>query len=252
MAESPTPNKPALSWVKALPRDVWYVGGIVLALLIAGVIWSMTSQGKSTGADAGDGGVRIAPGKLPEKPGDMAIGSPDAPIQVVEYASFTCPHCARFMVGREGKPAVFPPLKTKYVDTGKVRWILREFPLNYADMAAYYGLHCAFGTNAQRYFSGAEVVFARQLQWLNVQTEKEAVENLAGIMREFGLGRAQFDACVTSDSAQKQLDAEREEAQKTFKVDSTPTFIINGAKYSGELELPRFEAILAPLLPKKG
>jgi protein-disulfide isomerase len=243
------PKKTSLGWVKSLPKDVWYVGGIVLALGIGILIWALQPHGAGAKHD-GDSGTHVADGKLPEKPNDMAIGAPNAPVQVVEYASFTCPHCARFMVGHEGKEAVFPPLKTKYVDTGKVRWILREFPLNYADMAAYYGLHCAFGTNAQRYFAGADLVFSRQTQWAAVQTEKEAVDNLAVIMKEFGLGRAQFDACVTNDASQKQLDADREEAQKAYKVDSTPTFIINGTKYTGELELPRFEAILAPLLPK--
>jgi protein-disulfide isomerase len=193
----------------------------------------------------------VAPGKLLEKPTDIILGPATAPVQVVEYASLTCSHCAAFMVGTEKKQAVFPRIKAKYIDTGKVRWILREYPLNQFDAAAYLALTCAVGTNPERYHAGANLIFSRQQQWaFSTQEPDEILNNLAALMREVGLGRAQFDTCTKDDAALTALGNARKEATDSFKVDSTPTFIINGAKYAGELEFDRFEAILARYLPK--
>lgn len=194
---------------------------------------------------------RVAPGKLPEKPGDIALGDPNAPVQVVEYASMTCSHCAAFAVGdaAQGKEAVFPKIKAQYIETGRVRYILREFPLDPFAAAAFLAMRCAVGDNPQRYYAVADLLFERQAQWaFSTKEGAEITNNLAALMKETGLGRAQFDACISDEAQLRRVNAVQQEAAESYKVGSTPTFIINGAKYEGELEFKRFEEILAPLL----
>jgi protein-disulfide isomerase len=194
---------------------------------------------------------QVAPGKLPEKPDDIVLGNPGAPVQVVEYASMTCSHCAAFSVGHAAtnKAAVFPEIKAKYIDTGKVRYIFREFPLDPFALSAALAMRCAVGTNPERYFALADLIFSRQESWaFSSQDNAQITSNLADVLKEAGLGRAQFDACTKDETQLARIKAVQKEAVDSFKVDSTPAFIINGAKYAGELEFKRFEEIVAPLL----
>jgi len=253
-APEPKPTPAGKSALAALPRDVWIVGGVLIALLIGGFIWLGGGHGPAPDPKASAAAPKpeevLMKGKLPEKPTDVILGSANAPVQVVEYASLTCSHCAAFMVGNDKKKAVFPEIKAKYIDTGKVRWILREFPLNQFDAAAYLALNCAISPqNPERYHAAADLIFSRQQQWaFSTQDTTQIINNLADLMREVGLGRAQFDSCTKSDGGLAALSMAGQEARETYHVDSTPTFIINGARYAGELEFDRFEAILKPLL----
>jgi protein-disulfide isomerase len=196
-------------------------------------------------------GKAAGQGKLPERPDDIALGPPNAPVQVVEYASMTCSHCAAFAVGNAEfkKPAVFPEIRTKYIGTGKVRYILRAFPLDAYALAASMAMRCAAGADPERYYAAADLVFRRQREWAFSSEDSNIIKNnLADLMKETGLGRAQFDACVANETELQRVKTVQNEAVDKYGVDSTPTFFINGTKYAGELEFKRFEEIVAPLL----
>lgn len=246
---------PKKSMVSALPKDVWYIGGAALLLLSALAIWQGGAKDSTSalGGTSPSTDTHVAQGKLTEKPDDIALGSPAAPVQIVEYASITCSHCAAFAVGNAEahKEAIFPQIRAKYIDTGKVRYIFREFPLNGIDVAGFMAMRCAVGANAERYFAAADLLFSNQKSWaFSSQDGNQIINNLAGMMKQTGLGRAEFDACLKNEAALARLQAGQKEATESFHISSTPTLIINGVTYQGELEFSRFEAILAPLLPK--
>lgn len=186
-------------------------------------------------APKSQGSVDVAklmePGALP----DEVMGNADAPVTIVEYASMTCSHCAHFA------NTTFPELKTKYIDTGKVRYILREFPFDPRAEAAFMLARCS----KDNYFPMVEVLFKQQESWAGVQDAKSAllqISKLAGFSQEF------FEACLTD---QKLLDDVREVQKRgaeEFKVDSTPTFFINGQTYKGAMSIEEMSAIIDGML----
>lgn len=196
-----------------------------------------------------------APKRLPEQPDDMVLGDPNAPIQMVEYASLTCSHCKAFHVGTATEPAVFPVLKANYIDTGKMRYVLREFPLDSFATSAFMLAHCAAreagAQRTERYFAVVSLLFERHPQWLeSAKSGDDVMNGLAQVMRETGMGKTQFDACLKDADLLKRINTVHDSAQSTYGRLSTPTFFINGVKHAGALQLDRFEAILDPLLPK--
>jgi protein-disulfide isomerase len=181
-------------------------------------------------------------GKVAERPDDLALGDPNAPIQVVEYASLACSHCATM------DKEVLPRLKEKYIDTGKVRYIYRDFPLNPFGTAAAMAAHCR---GDEHFFDTISVIFSLQAWWLGgASDEADAMARLATVMRETGMSKAEFDRCVQDEALFARVRDVSEKGEREFGVNSTPTFIVNGKTHVGELSFERFEAILAPLLPK--
>ena len=172
-----------------------------------------------------------APGPL----GDKVIGSADAPVTVVEYASMSCPHCGAFH--RE----TFGPFREKYVDSGQVRFIFREFPLNAPAYAAAMIARCA---PADRYFDVIGAYFEQQDEWLSSQDLKTAIYQIA---QPFGFTEQSFDACVSNQSLFEGLEAMKERGV-SFGVQATPTFFINGRKMEGAQSLEALDEELAPLL----
>lgn len=173
----------------------------------------------------------LQPGALPEK----VLGKDDAPVTIVEYASMTCPHCARF------HEDTLPALKTKYIDTGKVRLVFREFPFDPRAEAGFMLARCA-GDN---YFPMVSVLFEQQSNWAAAQDARSAllqISKLAGFTQE------SFEACLTDQKLLDEVRAVRDRASKDFGVDSTPTFFINGNKYPGALTIDDMSAIIDPLL----
>jgi protein-disulfide isomerase len=164
---------------------------------------------------------------------DVSIGSQDAPNVIVEYASMTCPHCAQF------DKVVFPELKTKYIDTGKVRLIFREFPLDGLAARASMLARCA---GPDRYFAMIDVMFQTQPTW--VVEGPEALDHLLQLARQAGFSKEKFDACLADKELFKKIVDERQRANDKFQVDSTPTFFVNGKRMSGEHQLKDFEATL--------
>ncbi len=173
----------------------------------------------------------LKPGALPDK----ALGKDDAKVTVVEYASMTCPHCAHFA------ETTFPELKSKYIDTGKVRYILREFPFDPRAEAGFMLARCA-GDN---YYPMVDVLFRQQQNWATVDNVKNALLQLAKLA---GFTQESFDKCLTDQALLDQVRAVQKRGADEFKVDSTPTFFINGKTYKGALSIEEMSAIIDPLL----
>lgn len=168
---------------------------------------------------------------------DMAIGSARAPVTVVEYSSLTCPHCAAFAEN------VFPMLQSKYIDTGKVRFVSREFPLDVKAAAASMLARCIAKDDAPKFFDVTMMMFRRQQEMVERTTE-----TLTDIGAKYGMSRPEVESCVKSDAALDQLQALQNFAYGQLKVEATPTFFINGEKVKGAMSFEEFEAKLAPLL----
>jgi protein-disulfide isomerase len=176
----------------------------------------------------------MKPGDIP----DLAIGAANAKITVVEYASMTCGHCATF------HKTVFPTLKTKYVDTGKVRFILREFPLD--DLAAAGSMlsRCAGGGDPAKSYEMTGILFERQEEW----TVRNPIPKLLEIAKQAGFTQESFDKCLTDQKLLEQVTAVRERGSAKFGVSSTPSFFINGKKLAGSATLDAFDKAFEPLL----
>src|SRR5690606_20317918 len=173
----------------------------------------------------------LEPGALPDK----VLGKDDAPVTIVEYASMTCPHCAHFA------ETTFPELKSKYIDTGKARYILREFPFDPRAEAGFMLARCA-GDN---YFPMVDVLFKQQANWAASENAKDArfqLSKLAGFTQE------SFNACLTEQKLLDQVRAVQKRGAEELKIGSTPTFFINGKTYKGALSIAEMSAIIAPLL----
>jgi len=173
----------------------------------------------------------LKPGALPDK----QLGKDDAKVTIVEYASMTCPHCAHFA------ETTFPDLKTKYIDTGKARYILREFPFDPSAEAGFMLARCA----KDNYFPMVDVLFAQQANWVGVSNTKDAllqISKLAGFTQE------SFEACLTDQKLLDDVRSVQKRGANEFKVDSTPTFFINGKTYKGAMSIEEMSAIIDPLL----
>jgi protein-disulfide isomerase len=169
----------------------------------------------------------LEPGPLPEK----VMGKEDAPVTIVEYASMTCPHCARF------HEQTLPDIKQKYIDTGKARLILREFPFDPRAEAAFMLARCS----NDNYFSMVDVLFRQQSNWAAVENAKDALLQIAKLA---GFSQESFEACLTDQKLLDDVRAVRQRGEKEFGVDATPTFFINGKKYSGGMSVDEMSAII--------
>jgi len=174
----------------------------------------------------------MAPGPLP----DMALGSADAPVTIIEYASMTCSHCAAF------HETTWPALKAKYVDTGKVKFILREFPLDPLAAAAFMLARCA-GPDKRNAI--VDLLYTKQAAWAFGDKPLEA---LASLVKQAGVSQADFESCLKDQALYDQVNQTRERAAQSFKVSATPTFFVNGQEMNGELPLDAFDKVLEPLL----
>jgi protein-disulfide isomerase len=168
--------------------------------------------------------------------GDKVLGSSTAPVTVYEYASLTCPHCAAFHA--DG----FKFLKEKYIDTGKVKYVLRDFPLDPLAAAGFMLAHCA---GDGKYYPMVDLIFSQQRSL--VQTDKP-VDVLLALSRQAGFTQESFQACLKNQSIYDGVNAVRQRGTEKFNVDSTPTFFINGRRYKGSLSPQELERILEPLL----
>ncbi len=169
-------------------------------------------------------------------PGDMTLGSPKAKLQVVEYASLSCPHCARF------NATVFPAFKAKYVDTGKVRYTLREMLTPPAQVAAA-GFLLARCAGPAKYFKVVDEVFKSQARWGEGDGDIRPI--FLEIAKNNGVSEDQFAACLDDQAALQALQA-RVQAAIDAGVNSTPTFFINGKKvFEGEVTMAQLDQAIA-------
>lgn len=169
---------------------------------------------------------------------DMALGSKDAPVTITEYASMTCPHCAAF------NEQVFPKIKSEYIDTGKVRYIFREFPLDIKAAAGSMLSRCIANGDAAKYFAVTDMLFRQQNDWV----VKNTTETLTRIGKQAGLTQQQVEACLKDQALLDKIAADQKYASDVLKVDSTPTFFINGEKIKGETSFEEFAKKINPLL----
>ena len=168
---------------------------------------------------------------------DMVLGSASAPITIVEYSSLTCPHCAAFAEN------VFPMLQSKYIDSGKVRFVSREFPLDAKAAAASMLARCAARGDASKFFEATMMLFRQQQELVEHTTE-----TLSTIGARFGMTVPAVEACVKDDATLDKLQADQNFAYVQLKVEATPTFFINGEKVKGSMSFEELEAKLTPLL----
>jgi protein-disulfide isomerase len=166
--------------------------------------------------------------------GDEVEGKADAPVTVIEYASMTCPHCANFDIN------VFPLIKSRYIDTGEVRYILREFPLDQLAAAGFMLARCS----GAKYFDMIHVLFQRQRDWV----VERPLDPLLEIAKQAGFTKQKFDECLANQSILQGIEDVRQRAADKLGVDSTPTFFINGQIHRGEMTFADFEAVVKPLL----
>ncbi len=155
---------------------------------------------------------------------DLPIGKDDAPITVIEYASMTCPHCAEF------QKVTFPKLKSDYVDTGKARYILREFPLDPLATAAFMVARYA-GDDKRN--AVVDLLFANQDKWVYVDKQ---VDGMTKLLTQAGITKDQIDKCLADKQLYDNVNKMRDIGADTFKIDSTPTFFINGRRHEGDFE----------------
>jgi protein-disulfide isomerase len=208
-----------------------------LAVVATGLAWGLIAPALAQKRAAGRAEVPIdelmQPGPLPE----LVLGKEDAPVTVVEYASMTCSHCANFHT------KVFPGVKEKYIDTGKVRFIMREFPLDKLAVAASMLARCAGGDKT---FPLISALFAKQDEWAFVRGNP--VPELFKFAKQAGFTQESFDKCLTDQKLMDDIVKIRSRAADSFGVGSTPTFFINGKRMTGAPTIEEFDKAFSALL----
>jgi protein-disulfide isomerase len=177
---------------------------------------------------------------------DMAVGDEKAPVTIVEYMSMTCPHCAHF------HNTTFEPIKTKYIDGGKVRFIVREFPFDPVATAAFMLARSnpakpAELATATQYFAMISMLFKQQRAWAapadgNVRNALMQQAKLAGYTQET------FEKCLTNQKLLDDVNATMKRGSEEFGVNSTPTFLINGGRYTGDMSVEAMSALIDSLI----
>ena len=174
----------------------------------------------------------MKPGTLPEN----VLGDAKAPITIVEYASMTCPHCADF------HKRIFGDLKAKYIDTGKVRFVFREYPLDNLAAAVSELARC---TGPMRYFAFVSTMYEHQAEWHTGDNDLPKLQEMA---KQAGFTDESFKKCVGDQTLLTGITDVRTRANDKFGVDSTPTFFINGVKLKGSHEMKDFDDVITPMM----
>ncbi len=183
-------------------------------------------------AQAADEKELLKPGPL----GDNIIGDAKAPVTIVEYASMTCPHCAAFHL------TTYQELKKKYIDTGKVRLIFREFPLDNLSLAAFMLTRCV---DKSKFFAFVDILFKKQREWSSSSDPRTALFNIAKCA---GFTKERFDTCLKDEKIARAVREVGDIGSKKFNVDSTPTFFINGEVMKGNATLDAYEKRIAEII----
>jgi protein-disulfide isomerase len=172
---------------------------------------------------------------------DRVMGSDTAPVTIIEYSSLTCPHCAEF------NEKTLPQIKAAYIDTGKVRYISRDFPLDKVALSAAEMARCA---PPERYFPLTDLLFKSQANWMRESDSEAAMSSLG---RLAGLSESALKACFADQQLQEAIVAERAAGDDKYKIEATPTFIFNegAAEISGAEPYEKFQATIDGLLAKK-
>ena len=167
--------------------------------------------------------------------GDVVLGNADAPVTIIEYASMTCGHCATF------HNTTYPAMKAKYIDTGKVRYILREFPLDPLAAGAFMLARCS---GNDKYYPIVEALFQKQKEWV----VQNPIPPLLALAKQAGFTEESFEACLKDQKILEGIEAVRTHGAEKLGVNSTPTFFINGKVHRGILTIEELDKQLQPLL----
>ena len=168
---------------------------------------------------------------------DMALGPVDAKVTIVEYAASTCPHCAAF------NKDVFPKIKSEFIDTGKIRYVFREFPLNIKDLACAMLTRRIAGEDSAKYFAVVDIMFRQQDQLV-----EKTSDTLRLIGRQAGLSTQAVEDCLKDQAMQDKISSGQKYAEDVLKVEGTPTFFINGDEIVGEAAFEEFASRINSLL----
>jgi protein-disulfide isomerase len=163
--------------------------------------------------------------------GDMVLGADNAPVTIIEYASMTCSHCADF------HNKTYPKLKERYIDTGKVRFILREFPLDPLAAGAFMLARCAGKDDKNKYFAMVETLFHQQRDWL----VQRPLDPLKAIAKQAGFSEQTFEQCLANQQVLNGIEQVRQRAAEKLGVNSTPTFFINGKIQRGAISIEELD-----------
>jgi len=208
--------------------------GIALATLMLAAMSPALAQNSAAEPPKPSG--TVADMKVTDQ--DYSMGPADAKVVLVEYASLTCPHCANFHT------TVLPGLKKEFVDTGKIRYIYRDFPLDRLALGAAMVARCA---GRDSFFGYIDTFYAAQGQWSRASNPVSALGNLA---RLGGMSQTKYESCLKNVEVQNQILQQRLEAANDFKVETTPTVFVNGERYGGGMSLDQLRTLLNRKLAK--
>jgi protein-disulfide isomerase len=216
---------------KVITRRNLLIGASTFAMLAALGSFGAMIEARPAAAQS----IPMAELMVPPGLGDRSLGKDDAPVTVVEYASMTCPHCAHF------HETTYPELKKRYIDTGKVRFIFREFPLDPVAAGASMLARCA---DKDKFFPMIETLFQMQRTW----AVEKPIPPLMAIAKQAGFSEQSFNACLSDQKMLEALQAEQKRATDRFKVTSTPTLFINGRMQKGGATIDDLAKVIDPLL----
>lgn len=174
----------------------------------------------------------------PQSLPDMALGPATSPVTITEYASMTCGHCANF------NETVFPKIKSEYIDSGKIRYVFREFPLDIKAAAGSMLARCIAKEDGGKYFAVIDMLFKQQNDWVT----KNTTETLTRIGKQAGLSQQAVEDCLKDQALLDKIAADQKFASEVLKVNSTPTFFINGEMVKGATSFEEFDKKIKALL----
>ena len=213
-------------------REIW-----LAFVLFASLVAASPTQAQAPAPAQPPSAAAVA-AALVLAPDDRILGNKDAPITIVEYASLTCPHCMHFST------EVLPKLQAKWIDTGKVRLILRDFPLDGPALRAAMVARCA---PPDRFYPFVETLFETQDKWAPARDPQAELQRLALLG---GMSNKQFSDCLADKALEAKIVNSRLVATQQLGVDATPTFFINGGKFEGAPTLEAFDDMLTKLSTK--
>ena len=206
-----------------------------LSALLAFAPLPLIGKAKSQVLVQAQSNLAIEPVSLP----DMALGPRNAPVTIVDYSSMTCSHCAAFMTN------VFPALRSKYIDTGYVRFVFREFPLDVKAAAASMLARTIASGDAGRYFGAIDSLFRQQDQLI-----AQTTDTLQRVGRQFGMSEQAVDICLKDQALLDKLEVDRKIANEEVRINATPTFFINGQKNVGFMPFEQIDGKIMSLLSR--
>jgi protein-disulfide isomerase len=207
-------------------REIWFA--VLIGLTLAGAV----------PAAAAPPAAATAAGVLAVTTGDRILGNPKAPITIIEYASLSCPHCADF------ENEVLPQVEKKWIDTGKAKLIMRDFPLDRAALRAEMLARCV---PPERYYPLVKTLFATQEEWVLAKDQEAALERIAKLA---GIAQKEADACLADKKIENEVAQSRLTASQQLGVNATPTFFVNGKKFEGVPTAAAFDQLLSGVAAK--